>query len=490
VQIELHDPDSGGSLLHALESQGLVYGDGLSYASLVSPASVVVSSAEVRELGIDLCAVAELYRTVNELYLSSLDGDAPDWIRACVEQGLTPVQREAHELTARARLEPVMGRADYVEVRSGRRQLAEMQWKSGGPGLLIGHQRAYAEAFAHRAGTSPLGDLETTYLDTLFATSPAVPAVVANEVRSEWLNGEAGLVKRADERGWSYRSMNRATLASSLTWGPHGLRLREDEGSHDVTVLRGRGFTEVLADELTLRLATAALNETIWIEAPLNFLYRQKWCLALPFARDLANHFADRTREIVIPSALVLGECVDLTCIADQISSAYIDQVASVRTLADLVQLPGGLRRRLVFKCGAGVGDYHSRGRGVFRLAGSRRSAATVVDFVRQRVAEGEPWILQPFVDDKYTVPLAIPTATKEIEMVVSHSRLMVFGGRQNDQTWQVQGAIGNFAKHWKVSGSPAGTDTQGETRGSAFVDVRLKLPASATSDGLPERQG
>lgn len=461
------------ALLTGLVRRRLVYGTGERYASLLSPCSVTLDVDELRELTQDLTDVADLYRRTNQLYLASLAGVAPAWISTCIEYGLTPGQCDAHRMIARAGVEPVMTRVDYVEISPGRRQLAEVQWKSGGPGLLIGHQSAYAEVFPLVRGTEALGNLEDDYFGCLRDASPRAPAHVLNETRAEWLPAEAGLASRAAEQGWRYAATDRQTLADNVKISRDGLRMATGETWSEVTVLRGRGFTEVLEDTAIMALATATLEGALWIEAPLNFLYRQKWLLALPFIPGYGEQLSARLRSFIIPTALILGEQVDWAGIADSWAEDG-DRIGSVRTLADVAELPGGLRRRLVLKCGAGVGPLQSGGKGVFRLAGSRSHASKTLDFVRQRVSAGEPWIAQPYRDATYHVPFGWPEAGATTMLADAHCRMMIFGGRRN-RDWAIQGAIGNFAQNWKVSGSPARRGDQQEVLGSSFVDVRLR---------------
>ena len=154
--------------------------------------------------------------------------------------------------------------------------------------------------------------------------------------------------------------------------------------------------------------------------------------------------------------------------------------------------MPESIRRRLILKCGAGTGELHSGGRGVFRLNGSRSRAQKVIDTVLTRgKTGGEPWVVQPFIDAKLRVPMAMPEQPDRLESELAHYRLMAFGGRQQER-WQLQGGIANFARHWKVNGARGYRGQSGEMLGSAMVDVRLdtrtpRLSAASRSNQRTE---
>ena len=169
----------------------------------------------------------------------------------------------------------------------------------------MGHQDAFAAVIPPGPGIERLGDLERSYLDSLEALNPSGDPVVLNEVRAEWLLGEDHLAAQARKRDWVYQATDRSQLAQNVVWRDGDLRFGNRSGVR-VTVLRGRGFTERLDDTIVERLAEAALEGSIWIEAPLNFLYRQKWCLALPFMKEFAPRFSDHARTILIASGLVI----------------------------------------------------------------------------------------------------------------------------------------------------------------------------------------
>ena len=68
---------------------------------------------------------------------------------------------------------------------------------------------------------------------------------------------------------------------------------------------------------------------------------------------------------------------------------------------------------------------------------------------------------------------MAMPDESNSAEEIGGHARIMVFGERRQS-SWAIQGAMGNFSRHWKVGGAHAKVGMRGELLGSAFTDVRL----------------
>jgi hypothetical protein len=81
----------------------------------------------------------------------------------------------------------------------------------------------------------------------------------------------------------------------------------------------------------------------------------------------------------------------------------------------------------LVLKCGAGIGAYYSQGRGVLRLNGSRSAAQKTLAFVKERLAQGEPWMIQRYVDVTYPLDVCPPWAPHALQPIDAHARFMVY---------------------------------------------------------------
>jgi hypothetical protein len=251
-----------------------------------------------------------------------------------------------------------------------------------------------------------------------------------------------------------------------------GARLRR------VDFLYGREFGEVFRSGVK-RLAGAVLDGKVWVETPLNYAYRQKWGLALPFMDEFRSLFDDRLRQIVIPTALLTVADADLSPIVPHMDNPDRDRLLGVTRPLDLAELPTALRRSLVVKCGAGRGDYYSHGRGVFRIGGSRASARKVLEFVTDRtVLHEEPWLVQPYAAETYRLQLSFPEAVEDLRTVDAHARFMVFGAKFGRGDPVTMGGLGNYGAHWKVSGKTPAVAPDGAITGTAFNDLRVERGA------------
>ncbi len=455
-------------------ANNLIYGSGNSFGSLVSPSSTFLSADEANSIGTDLPLLWELYRTWNWLYQQSLHGEAPRLIAEYSEYGLSSEEVEAQRLTSRAELEPQTCRVDYVTIGSQRR-IAEVQWKSGGPGLVFGIQDIYSQTIAYEPQTEALGDLVRRFRETILRFVESDAEVAVNAVREKWLNGEYYLQKKYADTGLGYFPIDKRKLAGRMRRSGSNSFLLEGDRARRIRFLYGQGFTRSFPEEDLLYFARAAIHGNMWIEAPLNYIYREKWGLALPFLTEYAGLFKNELREILIPSAILTHSELDLRPIAPYVEHPLNQQLLAVKTLDDLVRLPISLRRSLIVKCGAGAGDYFSDGKGVFRLGGSRSSAKKVIDFVNTRICQrGEPWIIQPYIDQTYDIPIRLPSSADEVRSIRAHARFIIFGSRFGTYPPMAIGGLGNYSMNWKVSGSSPRIDERGNILGSTFNDIRV----------------
>jgi len=472
MRIAAYDPELLYELVKRFEANNLVYGIGTRYASLVTPTSTVLTSQEAREISIDLAQAWALYRTWNELYLSALRGEGPDWIRELTEHGLPPGKIAAHRMIAEARLEPRMCRLDYTAL-STRRKIAEVQWKSGGLGLFFGLQDVYERLVGDLADSvPPLGTLPEQ-----FARVAAVgdDSVAVNAVATDWFKSEHYLAQLLRDYDIQYVPLRRDDCDRRiLDWNDRyyvseGPRLRR------IDFLYGREFGEIFRSG-SQRLARAVLDGRVWVETPLNFAYRQKWGLALPFMNEFSGLFDDRLREVLIPTALLKATDTDLSPIVSYVENRDRERLIRVKQPEDLDDLPTALRKSLVIKCGAGRGDFHSHGKGVFRIGGSKGSARKVLEFVTGRmVFHGEPWIVQTYVSETHRLLVSLPDAVEDLRTVDAHARFMVFGAKTDNGPPTVMGGLGNYGPHWKVSGKTPATTPDGTVTGTAFNDLRVE---------------
>lgn len=476
MNILRYDPGVSFLLNEKFTKEKLVYGKGTAYNSLVTPSSTRLNSHDVQEILEDLHTLWKLYNTFTSLYLDSIKGNVPAWIKESTEYGMSKEEILTHRMVCLAGLEPVACRVDYVSLGE-ERKIAEVQWKSGGPGLFFGIQDVYSHIIPFDSGTKSLGNMvEQFYQLILHATGKKQPVVV-NAVRDVWLNGEQYLQNIYSKRGLFYIPLDREKIAERITEKNGIFFVRDSFDSNlQIDFFNGQGFTKFFKKEKLGILAKASVNGKLWIETPLNYIYRQKWQLALPFSERYKNLFSKRARDIIIPTVLVNSMSLDLKPLLAYMPEAA-EKLLSIKTVDQIVELPISLREKLVLKCGAGTGEYYSDAKGVFRLGGSRSSVKKIIDFVIERVVKlREPWIIQIYVDCKYEIPMSLPNQLNEQYMVSAHARFMIYGGRFEKRKPVIIGGLGNFAKHWKVTGKSPGKDEHGSLLGSAFNDMRVTI--------------
>ncbi|MFQ3681831.1 hypothetical protein [Roseiflexus sp.] len=473
VPLILRHPDKVADEVAAiLNASGLIYGAGESYTSLITPSSCLLDHPTTAAIAEDLVSLQRFYRIWNDLYRASLAGDEPRWIAGLCEYGLRPEEIQAQRLTLAAGLEPRLCRVDYIAF-SPRRVIAEVQWKSGGLGLFFGIHNVCA-AVAPVVGACPGDPVQA--LRSLVREFGAGEPVAVSPVRAVWLRGERRLQQTLERQGVRYIVFDRRDSARRIFERNSAFVVSEGGKLLPIDFLYGHESLPMLASQTVVRLARAAADHRIWVETPLNYVYRQKWGMALPFMPDYAHLFDDQLRALFGAVVLLRGGEVDLSPLAGDVPATVGQQLCSVRTIDDIARLSTAARRFLVLKCGAGSGAYYSHGRGVLRVNGSHRAAQKTLDFVKERLAQGEPWIVQRYVHTVYSIDICPPWATHDVQPVDAHARFMVYATFDTNGSPRVIGGLGNFSSHWKVSGRLAGYDERGRLTGAAFNDMRFSV--------------
>jgi hypothetical protein len=466
----LRHPDSvAGDLFEAFTAGGLIYGMGEAYPSLITPSSCVLNSAETAAITADLALIWGFYRTWNDLYRASLAGEEPRWIADLCEYGLRPEEVQAQRITLAAGLEPRFCRVDYIAI-GATRAIAEVQWKSGGVGLFFGiHDvcAGVASATAARAGDLVQG------LRALILRCGNGEPIAVNAVRSVWLRGEHYLRRICDHQGMRYIVFDRREGMRRIVERSGNVMVTDGGKLLRIDFLYAQELLPALTPPMIVRLARAAADGRLWIETPINYVYRQKWGMALPFMPAYAHLFDARLRALFGAVVLVHPRTIDLSPLADGAPEGIARQLCSIRTLDDLAHLSTAARRMLVLKCGAGIGAYYSQGRGVLRLNGSRSAAQKTLAFVKERLAQGEPWMIQRYVDVTYPLDVCPPWALHALQPIDAHARFMVYATVDPAGSPQMIGGLGNFSSDWKVSGRSARIDEHGCIVGAAFNDMR-----------------
>ncbi|GIV82875.1 MAG: hypothetical protein KatS3mg051_2229 [Anaerolineae bacterium] len=470
ITIVRHADCVASELAAALTANRLIYGSGDTYASLITPSSCVIDSTTTTALTGDLMLLWQFYHIWNNLYRASLAGEAPRWIARLCEYGLRPEEIQAQRITLAAGLTPRFCRVDYVAI-GPQRVIAEVQWKSGGLGLFSGIHDVHTAIVPATAGRP--GNLAGSFREMIRQCSGDDPVAV-NPVRSVWYRGEHYLRRTCDRQGMRYIVFDRREGAQRIIERSSRFMVAEKGELLRIDFLYAQELLPVIAPTMIVRLAQAAANDRLWIETPLNYVYRQKWGMALPFMPDYAHLFDDRLRALFGAVALIRGEKVDLRALADDVPHAIGQQLRAVRTIDNLAGLSTAARRLLVLKCGSGSGAYYSQGRGVLRLNGSRSAAQKTLAFVKERLAQGEPWIVQRYVDATYPVDVCLPWETHTLRPIDAHARFMVYATFDEHGTPMIIGGLGNFSREWKVSGKSARLDEQGRITGAAFNEMRF----------------
>ncbi len=470
MRILRHPDHVAEDLAAALTANGLFYGAEEAYSGLITPSSCVLDAAETAAITADLALLWQFYRTLNDLYRAALRGEAPRWIADRCEYGLRPEEIQAQRITLAAGLTPRLCRVDYIALHP-QRVVSEVQWKSGGPGLFFGIHDVCATA-APGADARPGNPVEGLRA-TIMNCDGAEPVAV-NPARSVWLPGERYLRRALDRQGMRYIAFERGEGPRRIIERGGGFRVVEGASLLPVNFLYGQELLPALAPPTLVRLARAAAEGKLWMETPLNYVYRQKWGMALPFMPAFAHAFDDRLRALFGAVALLHGEQVDLRPLAEGLPDNLARQLRAVGVLDELADLSTAARRLLVLKCGSGSGPYHSQGRGVLRLNGSRSAARKTLAFVRERLLQGEPWIVQRYVDATVSLDVSPPWAPLELRRIDAHARLMVYAAFDSQGTPRIIGGLGNFSSNWKVSGKSARRDERGRVVGAAFNDLRF----------------
>jgi hypothetical protein len=454
-----------------LDEVGLRYGGADTYTSLMTPNVKLVSEATVGGVKSDLREYWHLYDVLSELYLQSLQDEELSFIRRNTEWGHSAAEVQASRVAARARQQPLMARVDYVDLGETR-AAAEIQWKSGGPGLFLGLQAELDAALPNGFAGRPLSDPIDRFAEILGGNTRLGGAVL-NDVRGLWLQSEDYLKRALGARAIDYLPVDRTEMANSLRSDQAGVTANVAGVRSPVGFLNGQEFTTLLSPALLSSLVEQVVEGRLWVETPLNVVYKQKWGMALPFDPRYSSLFSDDLRRSLIPTALVQSDLsVDLAPLVEHSHGRVPESVLGAASLMDLPELTTAARKTLVLKSGAGAGQFYNRARGVYRLTGSRKAAQQVIDLVLESATQGEPWIIQEYKSATIPIELSMPNTPTQLGLYDCHARYMVYGS-YDGVDFEVFAGLANWARHWKVSGKAAASTSQGLV-GSAFAPIRV----------------
>lgn len=188
-----------------------------------------------------------------------------------------------------------------------------------------------------------------------------------------------------------------------------------------------------------------------------------------------------------IPSVLITTTRPALEPIA-----AHLDgedsRLTEISSWDELLSLPDHTRERIVVKCGSSHQFDNHGGHGVFRLGGSEGEARAILEPILARVAEGEPWIVQPFNGARWDVPVAHPSTAFDMKEASLYAKFGVYFRLPAQQGGQVDvlGGVTSLDTTWKVSGAsgtPARIDESGVLVGAFRHDIRVAAGLVSVSD-------
>ncbi|MDD2816673.1 MAG: hypothetical protein PHP00_13225 [Thiotrichaceae bacterium] len=472
MKIHCYDPQIARQIHAQFLKKQLVYGEQQTYASLISPSSTHFSPAEVSGINEDLSEFWTLYRVWNQIYQAALVGDAPDWVRAYTESGVAPEDVIAHRIVSAAGLEPEMCRTDYIAISENERKIAEIQWRPGGIGLAAGIIDAYAEVIPYSEQVGTFGNFSDNFykLITQARRSQAVTKTIVLGTTTEFMNGELYLEQYYKTKGLRYIPIL-PTRAKNFIVRDNRMFIEEAGETYPIDIMNSEEFTRHLPKVELPNIAQGSVDGKFWIEVPLNYIYRQKWGLALPFMPEYQHLFSDKVRQLVPATVLLNG--LNLSPLIPYLDHPQREQLANVKTMDDLASLPTALRKSLIVKCGGGS-ELHYRSKGVYKLGSAKSYDLKILEFIEQRMQEHqEPWIVQHYVKAKYDVPVAVPWDLDKVDMIEAHARFMIFGGRIDGHAPMVLGGNGNYGRYWKVCGRSV-NENQNNEQATGFNDMRV----------------
>ncbi|MEK7590847.1 MAG: hypothetical protein AAB489_01415 [Patescibacteria group bacterium] len=465
---------SAERILEALNEEGIRY-DQPMYSALISPSSAIISKQCAAKIEHDIRTIWEWSRQSAALYAELIErrDEHSELVQAC-EWGLTPdavaLQRESSRLGE----EPGIGRIDAVKVE-GDQQIAEIQWKGGGEGFIAAIDEQYRHLFPQREDQSHFGHLAERWADAFRSTESEDEVCVLNTGRSVWMDSEQWLAKKLAPRGITMVSLPPSRVAESLIVDNDRVLVNTGKGFRKLDYLYLDRLTEVIPPELLQKIIGVSRDGRLRIDPPPSYLFNEKVPLALPFTDEYRRGFSGRIREILIPSALMHDGKPDLSAVASSLDHPGSSVLSEMNQWEDLLKVPRSLREQLVFKCASAHKTDNHGGHGVWRLWGSTSVAGKVLNEVLSRVrGKHEPWIVQKYVQETFTVPFAHPEYTEEIQTRTAHARFGIYCSMQRNRPLLL-GGIATFSPFWKVAGKAASRDKDGRLNGSAFTDIRVQ---------------
>ena len=456
--------------LKALNQSGCIY-EGNSYSGLLSPSSVIISRSQAEKIRRDIEEIFQWARTSQIIYEDLYKSRSS--LVTSFEFGLNKMDIYFQRLSAQNQYIPTIGRIDAITLKQN---VAEIQWKGGGEGFMTAIDLACKTMHPLSVNETSLADFITNWMMAFSNGTKKNNIYVLNTGRGNWQKGEKLLTDKLKEKGVFLFFSQTSDIEGKIIISNDNVYFRTENGMKKLDFIYLDRLSEVLSPEKLYQIFKCVAEGNVHIDPPLSYLWNQKITMALPFLEEFKDRFSMQIRDILIPTALIInGQELDLAPFIDKMNQNNAEILLKIKTLDQLLELPRNLREDLVVKCASANKYYCYGGHGVYRLWGSTKGQAQkIIDFIKERVAKGEPWIIQPYINQTWEIPFVHPDNLQEIYRLKAHARFGIYCS-QNEQKSKLIGGIATFSPFWKVAGKTAGRDGKGQLIGSAFTDIRIE---------------
>lgn len=343
MKIEEYDIGLLSSILKKLTNEGLIYGGGNSYESLLSPCIPILSTNDIQQVNKDFDSIWNLYHEWSNLYKEIKKVEPEHWLVKLSCSGLTNSEIQIQDRSINANQIPRYGRIDYINLGLNRK-IAEMQWRSGGPGLFIGMSDVFTDEL-HRTSSLKSSEFNLANEFARIFFKPELNSIVddyliINDISSALKLGEDYLVRHSAFRKFHYVPIVREFLLEKITLVNNKLRYKAGSKLFKVNFIHGYDLYKQLPKNYLNALTDEILKNNIWIESPLNFIYRQKWGMALPFMKEYNSYFDEHLKSILCPTILLNLNQQDYSILIGSINSPKAHLLEKVKSIDDLILLP------------------------------------------------------------------------------------------------------------------------------------------------------
>lgn len=442
------------------------------YSCLLTTNSITIDSNIYDKLKKDGIEIWNWLKTTLKIYNSSVLDKTSNLFKY-FEWGLTPKAIEYQRKSSEKLDLPYLGRLDSV-VLEPCQKIAEVQWKGGGEGFISEIQEVF-NLFSEDDKNISINKLSEG-LGNVFRTAVNSQSTinVLNTGRQIWMKTERGLKEKLKKVDINLHSLPPEAVSSKITINKNDVFLNEDGKLYKLDYIYMDRLQEYLSNCQFEQIVKLYWEEKIVLDPPPSYIFNQKISLALPFSDEFKELYNDSIREILIPTALVTKDKLDLKNLIPYMNHKNRDLLASVEKIEDLCKLPNKLRANLVVKCASSHKYNCHGGHAVWRLWGTKINVEKQIETINEMVKNGEPWIIQPYISQTDQIDFVHPNNVDIIQSLNSHARYGIYYGVINRYP-NLIGAIATLSPFWKVAGKSASYDSNGNLFGSAFTNILIK---------------